>query len=135
MIKLRNNINKGIYKGVIKKILFIQDPEKVHNRFIKVGSALGKSKITKGITSVLFNYQNKMLEQNIFGIRFRNPVGLSAGFDKNAELISIMENVGFGFAETGSVTALPHSGNEGIRLKRLPEKNSIWVNMGLNNKG
>ncbi|MBI2632340.1 quinone-dependent dihydroorotate dehydrogenase, partial [Candidatus Pacearchaeota archaeon] len=66
---------------------------------------------------------------------FKNPVGLSAGFDKNAELINILPSIGFGFMEVGSITARQCEGNVGIRLKRLPKKKSIWVNMGLNNKG
>jgi len=85
--------------------------------------------------SLLFNYQNTRLEQNILGIKFRNHIGLSAGFDKNAELISIMENVGFGFVEVGSITALPCIGNTGKRVDRIIDKNSLWVNFGLNNNG
>jgi dihydroorotate dehydrogenase len=76
-----------------------------------------------------------MLEQKILGIKFRNPVGLSAGFDKNAEIISINEDIGFGFVEVGSITANPSKGNTGKRLERFINYDALWVNLGLNNKG
>ena len=123
------------YKGVIKKILFKIDPEKTHNSAIKTGKKLGSNKITKALTSSLFNYQNPILEQSILNIKFKNPVGLSAGFDKNAEIIPILESVGFGFAEVGSITAKPCKGNKGIRIKRMPKVQGLWINLGLNNEG
>ena len=134
-IIVRNKINGSIYRNLIKKILFQIDPERVHNSFIKIGRFLGSNIITKSITSSAFNYSNRVLEQKILGIKFKNPVGLSAGFDKNAEIISIVSDVGFGFAEVGSITAKPSNGNEGKRLWRVPERKSIRVNLGLNNKG
>jgi dihydroorotate dehydrogenase subfamily 2 len=75
------------------------------------------------------------LEQKIFGIRFRNPIGLAAGFDKDARMISIMEDVGFGFVEVGSLTKLRCEGNTGQRMKRLISKKSLWIYLGLNNRG
>ena len=91
--------------------------------------------ITKKLTSKLFNYQHPSLEQKILGIKFKNPIGLSAGFDKNADLINIMGSVGFGFVEIGSVTAHPFEGNPGTRLKRIVDKESLYVNIGLKNEG
>ena len=131
---LKSGFNKIIY-FMLKKALFCFDPERVHKAFIKVGKIADKSKIIKGIMSFLFNYEHHSLEQTIFGIKFKNPVGLSAGFDKNAELIDVMSCIGFGFSEVGSVTALPCAGNNGVRLKRIIDKKGIWVNMGLNNEG
>jgi len=132
---LKRKLNNFVYSYCVKPICFSQDPEKVHNFFISTGKKIGSSKLSKKIVRDLFNYQDKILEQEILGIKFRNPVGLSAGFDKNAELISIMEDVGFGFVEVGSVSAKQCDGNSGIRLKRIPEKKGIWVNLGLCNKG
>lgn len=132
---VKRKINDCVYDYVVKPICFSQDPERVHNFFIYCGKILGKIGIGKAIVRVLFNYQDKILEQRIYGIKFRNPIGLSAGFDKNAELVSIMEDVGFGFVEVGSVTARACSGNSGIRLKRVLDKKGIWVNLGLNNDG
>lgn len=135
IIEIRNKVNSSIYRSVLKPILFKFDPEKIHNLFIKIGKIIGSNFLSRGLISLAFEYKSPMLEQEISGIRFRNPVGLSAGFDKNADLSKIIKNIGFGFAELGSITARQCEGNKGIRLKRLPERNSIWVNMGLNNKG
>lgn len=123
------------YKWFLKPILFQFDPELMHNMFIGIGKILGRYRVTKKLTSLMFNYQNKMLSQEILGIKFRNPIGLSAGFDKNAEIISIMEDVGFGFSEVGSITKKASKGNPGNRMKRLIEKESLWIHFGLNNKG
>lgn len=111
------------------------DAEFVHIFFLKVGKLLASNILTKSLTSLLFNYQNPSLQQRILNLNFPNPVGLAAGFDKNAEIFPLMSDIGFGFAELGSITALPCKGNPGKRLKRLITQNSIWVNLGLNNKG
>ncbi len=121
--------------SLLKNILFSFDPEKVHNEFIKIGKALSHYEASKKAVSLVFNYKHPSLEQTLQGIKFSNPVGLSAGFDKNAELIPIMENVGFGFVEVGSITAKSCEGNPGVRLKRIIENKSLWVNLGLNNNG
>jgi dihydroorotate dehydrogenase len=135
LIPIRNSLNSAVYDNIIKPICFMNDPESTHNLFINIGKLLGSNTLTKDLTSLLFNYQNSRLQQNILGISFRNPIGLSAGFDKNAELISIMGDVGFGFVEVGSVTALQCNGNEGRRVARIIDRNSLWVNFGLNNNG
>jgi len=135
IIKSRNAIIKYAYKNLLKPILFKFDPESIHNLFIKTGIFLGNCYALKIFTGLMFNYSNKILKQNILGIEFRNPVGLSAGFDKNAELTKIIPKVGFGFEEVGSITAKYCSGNSGVRLKRLPEEKSLWINLGLNNAG
>ena len=132
---IKNKLNGAFYSGVVKRICFRFDEEKVHNFFVKTGKIVEGNIFSRKITKMIFNYQNSCLEQKIFGIKFRNPLGLSAGFDKNAELISAMEDVGFGFCEVGSVTAKPCKGNSGRRILRIPEKKSIWVNLGLNNNG
>ncbi len=76
-----------------------------------------------------------MLEQNILGIHFKNPIGLSAGFDKNATLMDIMPSLGFGFTEIGSITANPYGGNPKPVLYRLPKYKALRVNYGLKNLG
>ena len=119
----------------MKPLLFQFDPELMHKLFINIGKGLGKFRVTKRMTRDLFYYENPMLWQKIYGIEFANPVGLSAGFDKNVEITSVLEDVGFGFEESGSVTKLEHVGNKGKRLMRIPKKKSIWVNLGLNNNG
>jgi dihydroorotate dehydrogenase len=101
----------------------------------RVGKTLGRYKITKKATSVLFSYQSLKLEQDILGMKFKNPIGLSAGFDKNAELVNIVDDVGFGFTEVGSITALKCDGNPIPRLWRLPKSKSLVVHYGLKNDG
>lgn len=132
---IKNNINKALYINLIRKICFSYDAEKVHNFFINLGRRMESSYLPKILLRKLFDYQNQILEQNLLGLKFRNPVGLSAGFDKNAEIISIIGAIGFGFSEVGSITAKPCEGNSGKRLLRIPKENSIWVNHGLNNQG
>jgi dihydroorotate dehydrogenase len=135
LIKTRNRFNRFGYKKILKPVFFKFDPEKMHNLFNGVGRFLGSNFFTKWITNGAFNYQNRALEQKILGITFRNPIGLAGGFDKSAQIISIMEDVGFGFVEVGSVTAKAHNGNEGHRLKRIVDEKGLWVNYGLNNRG
>ncbi len=134
-IKIRNSIEKAIYKTIVKKIFFLQDPEKVHDRMIKFGHHLGKYKLTRVLTSLCFNYQNKILKQDILGMHFKNPVGLAAGFDKNAYLTDILPAVGFGFIDIGSITGEPCAGNPKPRIWRLPKSKALVVNYGLANEG
>lgn len=132
---IKYRTEKELYKKIARPFFFLFDPELMHNVFIRVGSMLGSKKITKFLTSLAFNYENPRLQQNLLGLKFKNPVGLAAGFDKNGEMISIMEDVGFGFVEAGSVTASPCAGNPGKRFERLVKQNTLWVHFGLNNKG
>ncbi|MDP2684231.1 MAG: quinone-dependent dihydroorotate dehydrogenase [bacterium] len=134
-IKLRNKIIGFLYRNILKKIFFRLDPEVVHDRMIKNGVMLGKSGFTRGLVGLMFRYKNIMLEQDILGISFKNPIGLSAGFDKNAELTDILPEVGFGFAELGSVTGEPCEGNPKPRLWRLAQQKSLVVYYGLKNDG
>lgn len=126
---------KFSYKNIIRPFLFLFDPELMHRVFIKIGAFIGSNPITKSITNLFFNYQNPMLQQNILGMKFTNPIGLAAGFDKNGQMISAMEDVGFGFVEIGSITANSCLGNPGKRFERLVKQESLWVHFGLNNKG
>lgn len=127
--------SRNFYRKVVKPVCFRFDPERVHNAFIATGSFLGSNPLTRGITSMALDYENQILEQKLMGIKFRNPVGLSAGFDKDGKAAMIMKSVGFGFADVGSVTAMPSRGNSGKRLTRFPDRESILVNLGLNNRG
>ena len=133
--KIRNIIISFVYTRLLKPILFFFDPEFIHDLFVFKGSILGKFAITRYLTRVLFGYKNSRLSQNILGINFANPVGLSAGFDKNIELTDIIDSVGFGFIEVGSVTAKPYGGNPRPRLARIGKLKSLWVWYGLKNLG
>jgi len=87
------------------------------------------------IALVLFDYAHKSLEQEVLGIKFKNPIGLAAGFDKNAQLTAILPYVGFGFMEVGSITGEPCAGNPKPRLWRLPKSKALVVYYGLKNDG
>jgi len=115
--------------------LFTQDAEKVHDRFTKIGKSLGDNYFSKLAVSTFLGYENKMLEQNVDGVSHKNPIGLAAGFDKDANLTQILPSVGFGHMEVGSITNKPYEGNPQPRLTRLPSSKSIIVYYGLKNEG
>jgi len=135
MIKLRNNIIGFLYRNILRKIFFMMDAERVHNHALIAGRILGSNVLFRKITSIFFNFSSPMLKQNICGIAFKNPIGLAAGFDKDAKIIKIIPNVGFGFTEVGSITSQFCPGNPKPRLWRLVESKGIVVNYGLNNQG
>lgn len=124
-----------LYKNIAKPIFFKQDPEDVHDRMTHAGNLLGKNSLTRALVRLVFNFDNQMLEQEVAGVYFRNPIGLSAGFDKNAKLINILPEVGFGHMELGSVTLNAYKGNPKPRLFRLPKSKALVVYYGLMNEG
>lgn len=125
----------GAYKYFLKPILFLFDPEFVHEKFLSIGHFLGDYEWSRLITKFLFHFEDSSLEQEILGIKFKNPVGLSAGFDKDANLMQVLPYVGFGFEEIGTVTLHPYQGNSRPRLTRLPKSHALVVNYGLKNEG
>lgn len=131
----KQKIIHSIYTKILKPILFRFDPEDVHDFFVGTGKILGKYSATQYLTKKLFYYENPILEQNILGIHFKNPIGLAAGFDKNGVLTDILPSVGFGFLELGSITGEPCEGNPRPRLWRLPKDKSLVVYYGLKNDG
>ncbi|PKL36372.1 quinone-dependent dihydroorotate dehydrogenase [Candidatus Peregrinibacteria bacterium HGW-Peregrinibacteria-1] len=135
LVGFRNTLFGFIYRHIFKPIFFLQDPEKIHDRGIKLGTLFSKIPGGLQISRLFFGYKDPKLSQTIAGITFPNPVGLSAGFDKNAHLIKIIHTVGFGFMEAGSVTGEPCAGNPKPRLWRIPEKQGIRLNYGLMNDG
>jgi len=102
---------------------------------IKMGVFLGHYGLTRWLTGLLFDFEDSSLAQKILNIHFKNPIGLSAGFDKNAELTDILPMVGYGFAELGSITGNPCPGNPKPRLWRLLKSKSLLVYYGLKNDG
>lgn len=135
LVSVRNNLFQGIYTSLTRPLLFKFNPEEVHDSAVALGYFLGRFKVTRFITKLFFSYSNKKLEQTICGIKFKNPIGLAAGFDKNAKLTQIISSVGFGFSEIGSVTAEPCKGNKKPRLWRLIKSRGLVVNYGLANDG
>lgn len=124
-----------LYKNLFKPIAFKFDAELVHNAMTKAGVHLGNYRATRNLTKRLFYYKNKKLAQEIAGIKFENPIGLSAGFDYNADLTQILPSVGFGFATVGTITNMPYEGNPKPQLGRLPRSRSLLVNKGFRNIG
>jgi dihydroorotate dehydrogenase len=123
-----------MYKGIIRPLLFLFDPERVHYLsfwLIKITSRLGFSTFFRN----LYSLDDPRLEREVFGLRFKNPVGLAAGFDKNAVLYNELSNFGFGFIEIGTLTPKPQEGNPKKRLFRLKADQAIINRMGFNNKG
>ncbi len=134
--RLRNILNGLLYRQIVKRIFFAFEPDRVHEEMVNTGHHLGKSAIAKALVHSTFGTQNiPELSQTLHGVQFRNPVGLSGGFDKNAILTDIIPAVGFGFMEVGSITAKESLGNPGQHLWRLPRSKSIIVHYGLSNKG
>lgn len=111
------------------------DPEKVHDFFTLKGRFLGSNPLTKVITKIALSYSHPTLEQTILGVKFPNPVGLSAGFDKNALLTDILPAVGFGFMEVGTITGEKCEGNPRPRLWRLKKSKGLVIYYGLKNDG
>ncbi len=120
---------------LIKPLLFRFDPEKVHYFVTRNLKRFNRMPGGSGISRMIWDFRDKRLEKEGFGLKFRNPVGLAAGFDKNAEVISEMANLGFGFVEVGTVTPMPQPGNDKPRMFRLPADEALINRMGFNNKG
>ncbi len=124
-----------MYKKIILPVLFLIDPEKVHNIIFSSIKILFKFPLVKFLVSKFYIIDDSRLEKSLFGIKFKNPVGLAAGFDKNAQLYEELTSFGFGFIEIGTVTPKPQSGNPKKRLFRLVEDSAIINRMGFNNVG
>ena len=121
--------------SLIRKILFLFDAEFIHEFSVKLIKLLSKLPFSKYILRYFFIVNNQSLERNLFGLKFKNPVGLAAGFDKNAECYNEFSNFGFGFIEIGTVTPSPQPGNPKKRIFRLIEDKSLINRLGFNNKG
>ena len=134
MAKSVRKVTGGAYRRVAKPVLFRRSPDKVHQEIIVAGRVVQK---VPGVNQLpkLWSFQSPKLTQEIFGIRFRNPVGLAAGFDKSIEVPGLIRSVGFGFMTGGSVTAAPCAGNPKPWFYRLKRTKSLVVHAGLPNQG
>ena len=124
-----------MYKRLLRPILFLFDPELIHHISFFIIKIFINIPGVKYLTKKNFSITSKSLEREVFGIKFPNPVGLAAGFDKNAELFSELSNFGFGFIEIGTVTPQPQPGNKKKRIFRLNKDQSLINRLGFNNKG
>ena len=124
-----------MYKILIRPILFWFDPEKVHYFTFSLIRILSKIPGFSLLFKSLYLVNDKRLETEVFGLKFKNPVGLAAGFDKDAKLYQELSNFGFGFIEIGTLTPVGQEGNPKKRLFRLKEDSAIINRMGFNNGG
>ncbi|MBS1783749.1 MAG: quinone-dependent dihydroorotate dehydrogenase [Bacteroidetes bacterium] len=121
--------------SLLRKLLFTIQPERVHHLIMYKLNILYKIGFTRSILKKLFSVTDSTLEKEVFGIKFPNPVGLAAGFDKDAKYTDALACLGFGFLEIGTVTPRPQPGNPKPRLFRLPQDQALINRMGFNNDG
>jgi len=124
-----------MYKSIIRPILFKFDPEEIHYFTFSALRFLNKIPGFPSIFKSLYEVKDSRLETEVFGLKFKNPVGLAAGFDKDAKLYKELSNLGFGFIEIGTLTPKGQEGNPKKRLFRLKEDSAIINRMGFNNGG
>jgi len=124
-----------MYKKIISPFLFLFDPEKIHTFTFFMIKVFFKIPILGFIIESFYKVESPKLTRKLFGLNFDNPVGIAAGFDKNATHISEFEKFGFGFIEIGTVTPKPQDGNPKKRLFRLKEDTAIINRLGFNNDG
>jgi dihydroorotate dehydrogenase len=134
---IRGSINHLLYRWVIRPLVFLWEAEKAHDKFRAFGLLFVSTVLGRFILKGLFYYKHESLNTTVDGIEYSNPIGLSAGFDKDGELTDAYPLMGFGFAELGSFTGDMCPGNPGVgrRLFRLVKSKSILVWYGLNNQG
>ncbi|MFY8065605.1 MAG: quinone-dependent dihydroorotate dehydrogenase [Flavobacterium sp.] len=124
-----------MYKLLIRPILFWFDPEEVHYFSFSFIKFICKIPFVPNILKSIYEVKDSRLEREVFGLKFKNPVGLAAGFDKDAKCYEELSNFGFGFIEIGTLTPKPQDGNPKKRLFRLKKNNAIINRMGFNNGG
>lgn len=124
-----------MYKILIRPLFFLFDPEEIHYFTFSMIRFLSKIPGFSALFRSLYLVRDKRLEREVFGLKFKNPVGLAAGFDKDAKLYRELSGFGFGFIEIGTLTPVGQQGNPKKRLFRLKEDSAIINRMGFNNGG
>lgn len=124
-----------MYKLLIRPILFWFDPEEVHYFSFSFIKFISKIPFVTAILKSIYEVKDSRLEREVFGLKFKNPVGLAAGFDKDAKCYQELSNFGFGFIEIGTLTPKAQDGNPKKRLFRLKQDCAIINRMGFNNGG
>lgn len=124
-----------MYKSFLRPILFLFAPESIHHFTFSFLRVAGKISGVQTVLKSVFDVKHPQLSKTLLGITFPNPVGLAAGFDKDAKLIDELAAFGFGFIEIGTLTPLAQPGNEKPRLFRLPKDKGLINRMGFNNGG
>ncbi len=125
----------SLYRTLVRPLLFRCDPERVHDLTIKASALAGALPPVTDLFNRLYTVADERLASTVAGLRFQNPVGLAAGYDKSGRALGLMSALGFGFLEIGSISAERSLGNPRPRLWRLPEDEAICVHYGLPNDG
>ena len=121
--------------SILRNTLFLLDAEKAHYFSMNMLKLACKIPLLRWLIEKYFSVKNPSLSKVVMGLTFKNPIGLGAGFDKNAAYLKELETLGFGFVEIGTVTPIPQIGNEKPRLFRLPQDKALINRMGFNNDG
>ncbi|HUH26245.1 MAG TPA: quinone-dependent dihydroorotate dehydrogenase [Flavobacterium sp.] len=124
-----------MYKSILRPLFFKCDPEKVHHFTFSLIQFTQKIPGVKAMIQSIYQVNDKRLETEVFGLKFKNPVGLAAGLDKDAKIYNELDAFGFGFIEIGTITPKAQEGNPKKRLFRLKEDSGIINRMGFNNGG
>lgn len=125
---------QGLYR-IKRPLLFQFDSERVHNWLTAIGEYIGRSKALRSTLQAMWRVESPALEQTLHGVKFSNPIGLSAGFDYEARLTQVLPTIGFGFGTVGTITNGAYEGNPYPRLGRLIKSRSLLVNKGFKNEG
>ena len=125
----------AVYEKLARPVLFSIPSDDIHELMTRKGELMGSNPVTRALVAAFCRYENPMLETDVLGLHFMNPLGLGGGFDKDIRLVQLAQSLGFGFTEIGSITALPYEGNPKPWTKRLPEQQGLIINYGLRNKG
>lgn len=124
-----------LYKTLVKPIVFLIDPERAHYLTVSIFKFLLSIPLIGSLVKSNFKFESEKLSKDLFGLHFKNPIGLAAGFDKDGKSYNSMSSLGFGFIEIGTVTPKPQAGNPKQRLFRLPKDEALINRMGFNNEG
>jgi dihydroorotate dehydrogenase (fumarate)/dihydroorotate dehydrogenase len=125
----------NLYRFLLRPLLFRFDPETVHQRTVEACRLVGTLPLVPALARSCLSFTAPELQTEVAGLRFENPIGLAAGWDKSGRALRMLDHLGFGFAEIGSVSARPSAGNPKPRLFRLPLDRAIVVNYGVPNDG
>ncbi|MDP2060670.1 MAG: dihydroorotate dehydrogenase (quinone), partial [Flavobacteriaceae bacterium] len=124
-----------MYKILIRPLLFLFDPEKIHHFTFALIKFISKIPGISALIRRLYQVEDERLHRQLLGLTFKNPVGLAAGFDKEAKLYKELSDFGFGFIEIGTLTPKPQPGNPPKRVFRLKADQALINRMGFNNGG
>lgn len=128
-------LGSKLYGFLLKPLFFRIDPEKIHNRMVRIGSLIGSIEFSRWLMRFFLGFFSTDSERKFAGVSFPNPIGLSAGYDYNGDLTQSLASVGFGWHTIGTITLEPYAGNYPPRLQRLTSSQALLVNKGLKNIG